>query len=236
VKETLPGSAADGGGAMHAAGGPNGTLLVGGYRKTGASKQSVTTEPVAWTRTGTTWSAPTAYTQTGDQGTGWGIAGNGRMIGRVTDGKIMAWGVWDTPSLFTTLSAPYLQTINSAGTVAVGVLPSGGPALWYRNVTTGLWNPTAVALPTGCADGSAQDINDDGVVVGYACGKAAVWRINASVSPPAIVSGPLFLVGFGGHGTNSGARADAVTNTYPYVVAGRAQSNGAGLLVKWIVE
>jgi len=63
-----------------------------------------------------------------------------------------------------------------------------------------------------------------------------VWRIDASVSPPVVVSGPLYLIGFGGNGTNAGSRADAVTSTYPYVVAGGAMSGGHRLLVKWIVE
>jgi hypothetical protein len=237
VKEALPATVTVGGGAMHAAGGPNGTLLVGGYQKTSASKQSQSTEPVVWTRAGTTWSAPSVYTRPDDQGTGWGIAGDGKMMGRVsTASNTFAWGVWDTPSSFTTLSAPFLQTMNSVATIVVGVLPNGGPGLWYRDVSTGQWNPTGVALPTGCgADGSAQDINEDGVIVGYACGKAAVWRIDAG-SPPAVVSGPVFLVGLGGTGTNAGSRADAVSSTYPYVVAGGASSGGRRLLVKWTVE
>jgi len=74
------------------------------------------------------------------------------------------------------------------------------------------------------------------VIVGYACGKAAVWRVDASVSPPAIVSGPLFLVGLGGNGTNASSQAEAVTSTSPYIVAGTATSGGHGLLVKWIVQ
>jgi len=238
VKETLPVLVSVGGGAMHAASGPNGTLLAGGYQRTSASKQSQSTQPVVWTRTGTTWSAPTVYTAPADQGTGWAVTGTGRMMGRVaTAGGSFAWGVWDSPSTFVALTAPFMQAMNQAATIAIGVLPSGGPGLWYRDVGTGQWNPNPFALPTGSCDpaGSAQDINDDGVIVGYVCGSAAVWRVDASVSPP-IVSGPQLLVGLGGNGTNSGSRADAVTNTYPYIVAGRATSGGRGLLVKWTVQ
>jgi len=237
VKETLPALVSVGGGAMHAAEGPNGTLLVGGYQRTSAAKNSQSTEPVAWTRAGGTWSAPTVYTRGGDQGTGWGISESGKMMGRSsTADNATPWGVWDSPSTFVQLTAPFLQTMNQAATIVVGVLPAGGPGLWYRNMS-GQWNPTGVALPIGpasCAPGgSAQDINNDGVIVGYSCGNASVWRIDASVSPPVVVSGPLFLLGLDG---SSGARADAITNTYPYVVAGRATSNGRGLLVKWTVQ
>ena len=239
VKETLPVVVSTGGGAMHAAAGPNGTLVVGGYRPTSGSKNSQVSGPVAWTRTGSTWSTPTEYTRSGNGGTGWGISGTGKMMGKTSlaDGT-SPWGVWDSPSTFVQLTAPYLQTMNQAATIVVGVLPGGGPALWYRNVTTGQWNPTAVALTTGptTCDGSAQDINDAGVIVGYACDKAAVWRIDASVSPPVVVSGPLYLIGLGGNGVNAASRADAVTSTYPYVVAGGAMSGGRRLLVKWIVE
>ena len=238
VKETLPALVSVGGGAMHAAAGPNGTLVVGGYQRTSAAKNSTTTQPVAWTRSGSTWSAPTAYIRSGDGGTGWGVSGTGKMMGRssLADGTT-PWGVWDSPSTFVQLTAPYLQTMNQAATIVVGVLPAGGPGLWYRDVSTHQWNPTAVALPigpAGCAPGgSAQDINDDGIIVGYSCGNAAAWRIDASVSPPAVVWGPLFLLGLDG---SPGARADAITNTYPYVVAGRATSNGRGLLVKWTIQ
>jgi len=239
VKETLPALLSVGGGAMHAAAGLNGTLVAGGYQPTPGPKNSQGYEPVAWTRTGSTWSAPTVYTRSGNNGTGWGMSGSGKMMGKsaLADGT-SPWGVWDSPSTFVQLTAPYLQTMNQAATIVVGVLPGGGPALWYRNVTTGQWNPTAVPLPTGqtTCDGSAQDINDDGVIVGVACSKAVVWRIDASASPPVIVSGPLYLIGFGGNGTNAGSRADAVTSTYPYVVAGGAMSGGHRLLVKWIVE
>lgn len=232
VKETLPAVALPGGGAMHAAAGPGGTLLVGGYQKTSPSKQSQSTEPVVWTRNGATWSAPSVYTRSGDQGTGWGISGSGKMMGLTG-----SWGVWDSPTTFVPLTAPFLQTMNQAATIVVGVRPAGGPGFWYRDVFTGQWNPTAVALPMGsCTSGSAQDVNDDGVIVGYACDKAAVWRIDASMSPPTIVSGPLYLVGFGGSGNNATSRADAVTSTSPYVVAGGAVSGGRRLLVKWIVQ
>jgi hypothetical protein len=238
VKETLPALVSVGGGAMHAGAGPNGTLMVGGYQRTSAAKTSQSTQPVVWTRSAGIWSTPTVYTRGGDQGTGWGVTGSGRMMGRnsLTDGST-PWGVWDSPTTFVQLTAPYLQTMNQAATVVVGVLPAGGPGLWYRDVSTGRWNPTAVALPIGPAGcgtgGSAQDINDDGIIVGYSCGNAAVWRIDASVSPPAVVWGPAFLLGLDG---SPGARADAITNTYPYVVAGRATSNGRGLLVKWTIQ
>jgi len=228
----------DGGGAMHAAAGPNGTLVVGGYQLAPVTKNSPGSQPVAWTRSGGTWSSPTAYTRGGTTGTGWGMSATGKMMGKgsLADGTT-PWGVWDSPSTFIPLTAPYLQTMNQAATVVVGVLPAGGPGLWYRDVMTGQWNPTGVALPIGpasCAPGgSAQDINDDGVIVGYSCGHASAWRIDASVSPPAVVFGPLFLLGLDG---NPGARADAITNTYPYVVAGRATSNGRGLLVKWTIQ
>jgi hypothetical protein len=237
VKETLPTAATTGGGVWHAAGTPGGTLVAAGYENTSTSKQTPSTRPVIWTRTGTTWSSPTPYTIPSTSGTGIAVTTLGVMAGkRATGPNTAEWGVWDTPSSFTTLSAAFLQSINSAGTVVVGPGPAG-PSLWYRNVSTGVWNPTPVALPTGCgADGSAQDINDSGVIVGYACGSAAVWRIDASVSPPTLVSGPLFLVGLGGNGTNAGSQADAVTSTYPYVVAGSATSGGHRLVVKWIVQ
>jgi hypothetical protein len=239
VKETLPVAVSGGGGAMHAAAGPNGTLVVGGYAWTSGGKTPVW-QPVAWTRSGSTWSPPTGYTRSGTAGTGWGISGNGKMMGKssLADGT-EPWGVWDSPSTFVPLTAPFLQAMNQAATVIVGVLPAGGPGLWYRNVTTGQWNPTAVALPTGsptCTTGSAQDINDDGVIVGYTCTGATVWRVNSLVSPPVVTYGPLFLVGLGGSGTNAGSRADAVTSTYPYVVAGSATSGGHRLLVKWTVQ
>jgi len=238
ARETLP-TLMGGGAAMHAAGGPNGTLLVGGYEVTTTSKQGNTWRPVVWTRTGTNWSSPAVYVQPWVQGAGHGITSTGQMMGRVYyDSKTTSWGVWDSPSKFVPINGN-LQAMNDAGTVVVGVT-TGGAALWYRDVSTGQWNPNAVQLPLGsppCSDGgSAQDINNDGVIVGYACGTAAVWRINASVSPPAVVSGPLLLVGLGGNGTNAGSRADAVTSTYPYVVAGGASSGGRRLLVKWIVE
>jgi len=239
VKENLPVAISDGGGAMHAAAGPNGTLVVGGYQLAPVTKNSPGSQPVAWTRSGGTWSSPTAYTRGGTTGTGWGMSATGKMMGKgsLADGTT-PWGVWDSPSTFIPLTAPYLQTMNQAATIVVGVLPAGGPGLWYRNAT-GQWNPTAMALPTGsptCTTGSAQDINDDGVIVGYACDKAAVWRVDASKSPPVIVSGPLYLIGLGGNGVNAGSRADAVTSTYPYVVAGGAMSGGHRLLVKWTVQ
>ena len=236
VKETLPPLGSVGGGAMHAAAGPNGTLVVGGYQRTSAAKNSQSTQPVAWTRSGATWSAPTVYTRDGDTGTGWGISGSGKMMGRSsTAANTTPWGVWDSPSTFVQLTAPYLQAMNQAATIVVGVLPGGGPGFWYRDVSSGQWNANGVALPMGtCTSGSAQDINDAGVIVGYACDKAAVWRIDPS-SPPVVVSGPLYLIGLGGNGTNATSRADAVTSTYPYVVAGGALSGGRRLLVKWVV-
>jgi hypothetical protein len=241
VKETLPSLFAVGGGAMHATAGPGGELLVAGYRTTSVSKQGNTLEPVVWTRTGTMPWSTTVYTQPWVQAGGHGISSIGRMMGHASfDSRNGSWGVWDSPSsTFVPLNAPYLQAINDAGTVVVGVT-SAGAALWYRDVVTGLWNPNAVQLPLGsppCSDGgSAQDINNDGVIVGYACGSAAAWRIDPSKSPPAFVSGPLLLVGLGTKGTNAASRADAVTNTRPYVVAGRATSGGRGLLVKWTID
>jgi len=238
VKETLPTAATTGGGAWHAAGTAGGPLVVGGYENTSTSKQSGGTRPVTWTRSGATWSSPTPYVIPSTTGTGIAVTTLGVMMGkRATGSNTSEWGVWDNPSVFSPLTAPFLQSINETATIVVGVLPNGGPGMWYRDVSTGQWNPTAVALPTTCgADGSAEDVNNDGVIVGYACGKAAVWRVDASVSPPAIVSGPLFLVGLGGNGTNASSQAEAVTSTSPYIVAGTATSGGHGLLVKWIVQ
>jgi hypothetical protein len=229
VKETLPTLVLPGGGAMHAAAAPNGALVVAGYDKTSTNKQAPG-RAVTWTRTGSTWSSATVYTSGADGGTGWGATGSGKMMGLNSN-----WGIWESPTTFVALSAPRLQAMNQAATVAVGVLPGGGPGYWYRNVSTGQWNPTPVALPMGtgtCTSGTAMDINDAGVIAGYGCG-ALVWRIDASVSPPVLVSGPLRLVGLDG---SPNATADAITNTYPYVVAGRATSRGRGLLVKWVVE
>ena len=224
---------------MHAAGRPDGSLIVAGYQQLSTKKQTSITQPVAWTRSGTTWSGPIAYDQSGVQGTGLGITAAGQMMGRrfPSGSSVAVWGVWDSPMNFSPLTTPFLQAMNDAATLVVGVATGGGPALWYRD-GSGNWNPNPLLLPisSSTCGGSAQDVNNDGVIVGYSCDAATVWQVDASVSPPIVVFGPTKLIGLGGNGSSATSRADAVSSTYPYVVAGGATAGGGRrLLVKWLL-
>jgi hypothetical protein len=109
-----------------------------------------------------------------------------------------------------------------------------------RNPLTQAWNPTGVALPhvgaacSGTGGTQANDVNDDGVIVGRSCNgssrHATVWRLDMSGPTPVLVGGATGLPGLGGNGVEKPA-AIAVSRSAPYVVAGTAN----GQVVRWVL-
>jgi hypothetical protein len=234
IMPTIPGGTGNGG-AMNIAVSPTGQIIVGGYVGSQLSKRTNVTHAVLWTRSGSTWATPTVYASPGEVAASFDLSRTGQLMGRMafSGSTDIRWGVWDDVNTFVPLNGPWLNAMNKKGTLVVGVL-STGAALWYRDVTSGQWNPDPILLPKGgeCGNaGNALDVNDAGIVVGGGC-FAGYWRVDDSVSPPTI-SGPFRLVGLGG-----GFQVNVVSQTAPYTIAGSATVGNGGkrAVVKWVIE
>jgi hypothetical protein len=111
----------------------------------------------------------------------------------------------------------HLVASNSTATVVVGQAGSDA-AYWYRATPGGSWSgPVLLDRPTVDCEGIANDINDNGVIVGKSCGTATAWRVSGTA-----IVGRTVLGGLGPDPTEN-SNAEAVNGSglaagYPGVV------------------
>jgi hypothetical protein len=251
VAEHLPRLASSVGGNVEgAARAADGTLLVVGFDdSTTATRRSAQqyNRVVLWRRTGGTWSAPQSYLLPAGtlRGSARAVNGLAEVVGQLDNGA-SGGAVWENPTTFTRLDG-IPNAINAAGNLIVGVR-SAVPVYWWRDPSTGAWNPTGVVLPSigtaTCTVGEgARGLNSAGIIVGSSCNsagktQATVWRLDLSGGAPVLTAGPAALPGLGFKNTTTNELSDAVSVTggAPFIVAGTIKSSGARLAVRWQLD
>lgn len=240
---TTPNS--DDGNATSAAYAADGTLLIGGWDATPPTRKLAgLNRPAVWRRVGTSWVGPTLYTipAGSTKGSARTVNGLGQVAGNVDASGLGA--IWDDPNTSARLDG-LPNAINSAGTLVVGNGTSG-PVYWWRDPVTHLWHTTGTLLPSiagsGCTHGTAIGLNDANMIVGSSCNsngkdQATVWFLDFSGAAPTVTS----LLALPGLGVQKPAGAEVsaasgVTASSPYTVAGRVQSGGQNVVVRWRIQ
>jgi len=246
TRERLPNPGGAGGNAKSVARTGSGAIIVGGIDYKAGSKSAGTVggpRPALWTRSGTTWLAPTLYSTRNGFGEIWRINGSAMAVGRSNEGGNPAelGYIWNSPTDYTVIDGlPF--GINEAGTVAVGHNFNGQVVYWTKNPSTGRWDAVGRLLPGAdgaAAGGTAFDVNDVGIIVGRSGDrtkvKASVWRLDMLVYPPVPIGGVQLLSGLGPSVTSETSSGKAITNVpidgY-YVISGMA-SESQTRAVRW---